>query len=61
MYDGHGGSLAAKVAAERMLAYVTGSPAWKADSVTPASVERAFRQGFLQADADLRKVGALRL
>lgn len=56
VYDGHGGKLAAKFGAERMLKYVTESAAWKADSATPESVKAAFHSGFLQADADLRKV-----
>lgn len=54
VYDGHGGGFTSKYAAMKVLSYVTATPEWKADSVSPDSIRAALIRGFLQTDADLR-------
>ncbi len=56
VFDGHGGSLVAKQAAEHLLKFIQETKAWKEDSTSIESLKSAIRQGFIDFDQKLREV-----
>eukprot|EP00035_Acanthoeca_spectabilis_P019971 m.430505 g.430505 ORF g.430505 m.430505 type:complete len:351 (+) comp17177_c0_seq1:3315-4367(+) len=60
VFDGHGGSLVAKEAAERLLTVVTKTDAYRHGNKSADTLARALYDGLLQLDEDLRMIPQLK-